>query len=52
MAQLTADALLVVAGPDAYRSLVDSVALSLLRSASTPVLYQAFRIAANGFRNS
>jgi len=38
MAQLTGYDLLVVAGPDPKRNLADSVALALLRSASTPVL--------------
>jgi nucleotide-binding universal stress UspA family protein len=38
MAQLTGYDLLVIAGPDPKRGLADSVALALLRSASTPVL--------------
>ena len=39
LAQLTGYDLLVLAGPEPTRSLVDSVALGLLRSASTPVLF-------------
>lgn len=39
LAQLTAYDLLVLAGPDLSRSWLDSVALGLLRSASTPVLF-------------
>ena len=38
MTQLTGYDLLVIAVPDSNRNLVDSVALALLRSASTPVL--------------
>jgi nucleotide-binding universal stress UspA family protein len=39
MAQLTGYDLLVIAGPDAQRNSADSVALALLRSAATPVLF-------------
>ena len=39
LAQLTGYDLLVIAGPDTKRNLADSVALALLRSASTPVLF-------------